>query len=494
MPRQLAFIEFHQETNSFSTLTTGRREFEKFLLHFGEDIHAFADKHKAQAYGFREAVAKGGRGEYEWLPVYAAWAWSGGPIEQAVYLEFRERAVTAVREARDLAGIYLSMHGAMGVVGMRDPESDFLRAIRAVVGPDLPIVLSFDLHANVTEENVRLCSALLAYKTNPHRDHRRVGRKAGELLLRLVRGEVKPVTAYRKMRLLKGGGMGIDFLAPMRGILRRMRQMERLPKVLAVTNFWVHIWMDDEELGWSVTVTTDDDPALAERLADELCERNWGVRDHKHPEPKTVDQALAIARRSRLLRRMGTLTFCDVSDVVGAGAPGANTNLLRALLDKAADLVCYVPVRDPVAAVAAFESTGKTLAIEIGGSIDPEVNPVVHMEGEVVSRAETAWGRTTVLRQGGVHAVITELPFPAYFAEDYKAVGLDLWKADITVVKNLFPFRFRFWKYNRRSVYVITHGITHLDVHRLNYVTTPRPIYPLDPITDWRKPPLVDNG
>ena len=487
MARQLAFIEFHQETNSFSTLTTGRREFEQFLLYFGEDIHKFADKHKAQAYGFREAVAKGGGDEFEWLPVFAAWAWSGGPIEQAVYLEFRERAVAALRDARDLAGIYLSMHGAMGVVDLRDPESDFLRAVRAVVGPDMPIVVSFDLHANVTEENVRLSTALLAYKTNPHRDHRRVGRKSGELLLRLVRGEVKPVTAYRKMPLLKGGGMGIDFLSPMRGILRRMRQMERMPKVLAVTNFWVHIWMDDQELGWSVTVTTDDDPALADRLADELCDLNWAVRDHKHPEPKTVDQALAIVRRSRLLRRLGTVTICDVSDVVGAGAPGANTNLLRELLTKAPDLKSYVPVRDPVAAATAFNHPDAQLSIDIGGTIDPEINPVVHMAGEVVFRAHTAWGMTTVLRQQGVHAVITELPFPGYFAEDYKAVGLNLWKADITIVKNLFPFRFRLWKYNRRSIYVITNGITHLDVHRLNYVTTPRPIYPLDPLPHWRK-------
>jgi microcystin degradation protein MlrC len=486
MLRQLAFIEFHQETNSFSSLTTGRREFEQFLLYFGEDIHRFADKHKAQAYGFREAVTKGGRGEFEWLPVFAAWAWSGGPIEQAVYLEFRERAVAALAEARDLAGIYLSMHGAMGVVGMRDPESDFLRAVRAVVGPDLPIVLSFDLHANVTAENVRLSSALLAYKTNPHRDHRRVGRKSGELLLRLVRNEVQPVTVFRKMRLLKGGGMGIDFLSPMRGILRRMRAMERMPKVLAVTNFWVHLWMDDEELGWSVTVTTDNDPALAERLADELCARNWEVRDHKHPEPKSVDEAIAIVRRARLLRRFGTVTLCDVSDVVGAGAPGANTNLLQELLLKAPDLRTYLPVRDPVAAAVAFAAEGEDLSLAIGGSIDPEINPVVQFTGKVCFRQQTAWGKTVVLQHQGLHVILTELPFPAYFSEDFKAVGLNLWKADITVVKNLFPFRFRFWKYNRRSIYVITNGITHLDVNRLNYVATPRPIYPLDPISDWQ--------
>lgn len=488
MSRKVAFIELHQETNSFSNLPTTRREFENFALNYGEDIWTFADQYKSQAYGFRQAIEKWGRGEFEMVPIYSAWAWSGGPIEAEVYEGFKREAVEGLQKAGKLAGVYVSLHGAMGVVGLRDPESDFLQAIREVVGDELPVAVTFDLHANVTQKNVDLATFIIGYRTNPHRDFRRTGRRAGELLIRTMRGEVKPKTTFRKLRLLKGGGWGIDFLQPMRGVLRKMKKYERDPRVLNCSSFWVHIWIDDEELGWSVLVTTDDDEAYGAEVADKLADVNWAVRHRKHPTPRPVEEAIAIARRSRLRRLLGTVVFCDVSDVVGAGAPGGNTNLLKALLEQAPELRSYVPVRDPEEAVRVYDAAqvGQPIEAMVGGRIDPQYNPVVPVRGEVIFREETDWGKTTILRQQGVHLILTELPFPAYFTASYKKLRLSLWKADVTVVKNLFPFRFRFLRYNRRTVNVVSRGITNVNVHQLDYEKIPRPIYPLDEVEDWR--------
>jgi microcystin degradation protein MlrC len=485
--RKIAFIELHQETNSFSTVPTTLREFENFSLTYGGDVWTFADKYKAQAYGFREAVRKWGKGQFEMVPVYAAWAWSGGPIEREVYEKFKSEALEAVRDMEGLEGIYLSLHGAMGVVGMRDPESDLLAALREVVGDDFPIAVSFDLHANVTVENIRLASFLVGYHTNPHRDFRRTGRKAGTILVRTLLGEVKPTMAWRKLPLIKGGGWGIDFLQPMRGIIRHLKRLERRPRVLIAASFWVHLWIDDEELGWSAVITTDNDQALAESLAENLADRMWAIRDRKHPVPKSVDEAIGIALRSRIRRMLGTVIFCDVSDIVGAGAPGANTNILAALLEKAPHLLSYVPVRDPVAALQAWEAPrGERIRLQVGGPIDPEFNPTVEFEGEVVFRQDGPMGKTSIVRHQGLHLVLTELAFAGYFARDFKELGINLWKADILVVKNLFPFRFRLAKYNRRTVNVISRGITNVDVHQLPYKKISRPVYPLDEMEDWR--------
>jgi microcystin degradation protein MlrC len=487
MTKKLAFIELHQETNSFSSLTTSMREFQNFVLGYGEDVWFYADKYKAQAYGFREAVQKWGHQEFEILPIYTAWAWSGGPLEPEVFQHFLDKAVDAIREADGLVGIYFSLHGAMGVQGVRDPESILLKAIRAVVGSEFPIAVSFDLHANVTVENAALASYIVGYHTNPHRDFRRVGRKAGQVLMQMARGEVKPVTAFRKLPILKGGGWGIDFLQPMRGIIRRMKQMEKMPGVLVASNFWVHLWMDDVELGWSVVISTDNDPVLAGQLADELAARCWQIRERKHPIPKSIDEAIAIAKRSRIRRLFGAVVFCDISDTVGAGAAGANTNILKALLAQAPHLRSYIPVRDPIAAIEAWNAErGATITVQLGGTIDPEHNPIVMFEAKVWQRMETEWGKTTILQCQGIHVILTELPNPSYFATDFTKLGLNLWKADIVVVKNLFPFRYRLAKYNRRTVNVITSGITNIDVFQLNYVDCPRPIYPLDDVKDWR--------
>lgn len=487
MTRKIAFIELHQETNSFSTVPTTLREFENFSLTYGEDVWAFADKYKAQAYGFREAVNKWGQDKFEMVPVYAAWAWSGGPIEREVYDKFKHEALDAVRGMEGLEGIYLSLHGAMGVSEMRDPESDLLAALREVVGDEMPIAVSFDLHANVTKENIRLATTLVGYHTNPHRDFRRTGRHAGEILVRTLLGEVKPTMAWRKLPMIKGGGWGIDFLQPMRGIIRTLKRLERQKKVLAAASFWVHLWIDDEELGWSAVITTDNDQELAEQLVDDLADRMWDIRHRKHPTPKSVDQAIAIALRSGFRRKFGTVIFCDVSDVVGAGAPGANTNILQAVLEQAPHLKSFIPVRDPEAALQAWETPkGERVKLNVGGPIDPEFNPTVEFEGEVIFREDGAMGKTSIIRHEGLHLVLTELAFAGYFARDFKNLGINMWKSDILVVKNLFPFRFRLAKYNRRTVNVISKGITNIDVHQLPYKKIVRPLFPLDDIEEWR--------
>lgn len=463
------------------------REFEGFALYYGEDMAQFAAKFKAQVHGFRSAVEKLGKDEFEIVPIYAAWAFSGGPIEREVYDHFKELLLKTLREDSTLEGMYLSLHGAMGVVGMRDPETDLLQAIRDIKGMDWPLGVSYDLHANVTEANVRLASFINGYHTNPHRDHFKVGYKSGVMLMRMVRGEVKPTMAFRKMRLLKGGGWGIDFLQPMRGIFREMKRWEKQDKVLSVSNFWVHIWIDDVELGWSTVVVTDNDQPLAESLADKLADMNWEARNRKHPKPKGVQEAISIAKKARLARQLGCVIFCDVSDIVGAGAPGENAWILKALLETAPELVSYVPVRDAESAAAGFEAgVGKVLDLMVGGKLDERHYAPTPMKGKVVFAAETKWGKTCVLRHNGVHAILTELAFPAYFHEDFGEVGLSLWKADVVVVKNLFPFRFRYWKFNRKTVNVITQGVTNVDVFELPYEDIPRPIFPLDDVKDWR--------
>lgn len=487
MPYKIAVAELHHETNSFSKVLTDMRSFEGLGLHYGEDIWTFGEKWKAQVYGFRKAVEKYGKGEFSIVPIYAAWAWSGGPIQRDIYDHFKNLVLDTLRDQPDLDGLYLSLHGAMGVEGLRDPESDLLQAVRDIKGNDFPVGVSYDLHANLTRKNVELATFIVGYHTNPHRDHKRVGYRVGRILMDTIRGKVKPVMAWRKMRLLKGGGMGVDFLPPMLGIIRSMKRMERRKDVLAVSNFWVHIWIDDPELGWSTLVVTDANQTLAEDLAEDLADKNWKVRDRKHPTPKDAEKAIRIAKGARIRRKMGTVVFCDTSDVVGAGAPGENTHLLAAIMEQAPELRSYIPVRSPESAIEAFEAgVGAEVSLTVGKQLEQEYNREVHFEGKVIHAKETAWGKTAVIVNQGIHLILTEMPFPAYFPKDYREVGLNLWKADITIVKNLFPFRFKFLRYNRKTVNVVTNGITNLDVHTLKYEEVPRPIYPLDSIDDWR--------
>lgn len=489
MQKKIAIIEIQQETNSFSPVLTTLEDFEAVALGYGAEVLGISKLHPTkQIAGFLKAVDNYGKGQIAVVPVITAWATSGGPIEKQVYHGFKAHIIQTLLANPALDGIFLSMHGAMGVEDMRDPESDILLAIRQVCGDLIPIGVAFDLHANVTRETVRLATFITAYHTNPHRDHFHTGFRTGKILIDTVFGKVKPVMAFRKMKLLKGGGITIDFLPPMGKIFRWMKAIEKNPEVLSVATFMVHIWLDDPELGWSTVVVTDGNLTLADNLAEELADRNWQVRKAAHPQPVNADKAIEKVKKSWFARLLGTTILCDVSDIVAAGAPGENTWLLKTIAEQIPHFRAYIPLRDAHMAGLAFETRLKgEIEVTVGGKLDTVYNRPFKFTGEVIfkqDRKET--GKTVVLKNRGTHLILTERPAAAFFPRFFQELGLNLWKADIAVVKNLFPFRYFFLLYNRKTINVVSAGTTNIDVFQLNYQHISRPIYPLDLIESWK--------
>jgi len=483
----IAVAEIMQETNSFSPVLTTRADFKAQALLYGEDILPVARDINLEIGGFLEAMDELGNGEVKIVPIIKARSMSGGPLERSLYENLKQDLISGLQKAGKVDGVYLSLHGAMGVDGLRDPEGDLLKAARSVVGESTPIGVSHDLHANLTRERVNLATFIVGYKTNPHRDHAEVGYRVGEILLKTVQGKIKPVMAFNKLKLLKGGGMTIDLLSPMRSIFSRMDDMiEDSEEVLDVSNFMVHIWLDDPELGWSTVAVTNNEPALAQNLADELADLDWSVREVQPPAGETASAAVAIAKEKWLRRKLGTVVFCDVADAVGAGAPGENTWILKSLLEEGADLTSYLTIRDKEAANIAWQhAVGDPVSLSVGGKLDRVYNRPLDFTGELIHKSEERLGKTAILKHKGIHLILTELSDsladPGYFS----GLGLSLWKADIVVVKNLFPFRYRYLLYNRKTVNVITPGTTGIDVFKLKYTQIPHPLYPLDNNPNW---------
>lgn len=129
----------------------------------------------------------------------------------------------------------------MEVEGLGEaPEAFLLRRVREVVGAEVKIAVSYDLHANLSAGLVDPVDVLVAYRTNPHWDLAPTGFRAGNRLIRALRGQVRPVHAWRKLPLVLGGGTTIDFVAPMRAVFRFMRALEDDPRVLSASLFMVH--------------------------------------------------------------------------------------------------------------------------------------------------------------------------------------------------------------------------------------------------------------
>jgi microcystin degradation protein MlrC len=485
--KTIMYAEFMHEVNSFSPVPTTEVNFKADHLFFGEDVTASALAEDKQLAGFLSAVEKSGRGRIKAIPIVHAKSMSGGPVDSLFYARIKNLIIDEVRKQERVDGIYLSLHGAMGVQGMFDPEGDLITSLREVVGPDVPIAVTFDLHANVTKRRAENADIIVGYHTNPHRDHFKIAFRAGDLLIRTVFDEIEPVMVVNKMKLLKGGGINIDFLPPFKKIFAAMKKMEKQEGVLSVSFFPVHIWIDEPELGYSTIGITDGKPDLAASLADEISEMAWAVRDVPQPEGNTPDEAVAIAREKKIARALGTLVFCDVSDAVGTGTPGESTWILRALTENGSELTSYVALRDEKAASEAWNSKiGDEVTLTVGGNIDTVYNQPFTFTGIVTFKQEASYGKTVIIKHNGIHLILSELPMASRKPSDFKELGLSIWKADIVVVKNLFPFRYNYLLYNRKTVNVISPGLSNTDPFALNYVNIPRPVYPLDKIDSWR--------
>ena len=285
----------------------------------------------------------------------------------------------------------------------------------------------------------------------------------------------------------------MDFLPPMDSIFNRMKEMEKIPGVLSVSNFTVQIWLDEPELGWSTVAVTDNDKALADKLADEIADLDWSVRDYKLTQKLyTPSEAVKAARDAWFERLTGTTMFCDLSDAVGAGAPGESTWILKALVEEAPDLVSYIPLRDSEAVNQLWDvPLNQTVTLSVGGKLDKIYNQPYTYTGQVIFKgdyrdAARYTGRAVVLKNQGVHLILTEFADPTFSPDFFIGLGLDLWKADIVISKNLFPFRYRFLEYNRKTFNVVSPGTTNIDVFSIKYNNITRPIYPLDQVDSWQ--------
>lgn len=494
---RIAYARINQETNCLVPVPTTFDDFR--TTHFLEgDALARAVApggfevpgmfRRVELAGFAHELRAAG-GAVEPVPLFSAWAVASGPLDRPCHDTLRARLRDGLASARregPLHGVYLCLHGAMGVDGVRDPESEYVRdAIEASGGA--PVVLTHDLHANLTPARVRDVLAVVSYKTNPHRDHYARGRQAARILLRALRGEVRPVTAWRSLPMLLGGGTTVDILPPMLAVFTRLRLLERRRGVLAASVNMCHPWNSDPGLGWSTCVTTDGDRALAERLADELAELCWARRHALPPSFPSIEEAIDEARSARLARRLGAVIIADASDVVTAGASGESTAVPAALLAHGSDLVSYVPLRDPTTVADVWpHSEGEMVDVVLGGRLDPAHSDPLPLRARLLHKRENpGFRRTVVLAAEGLRLVVTEGPAITIKPDFFTQAGLDPWKADILVVKNFFPFRLFFAPLARKTIYVRTRGATDFDAaFGLQF---DGPMHPRDSVPDWRE-------
>jgi microcystin degradation protein MlrC len=424
---------------------------------------------------------------------------TSGPPSQATFERMVDELARLIGKALPADGIVLTLHGAMVAEGYPDAELEILRRVRAVTGPELPIAVTLDFHANISTGMVELADIIVGYETYPHIDLAARAREAVDLLAEVVDGTFTPAMKIVRPPLLPVPQAQHTSSGPFRKIFERVREIKRSGAARSITVAGGFAYSDIPIAGMSVIGITDNDPESAEGIARELAELAWSLRQEMLVANTAPDGAVreAIA----LGPGDGPVILVDVSDNIGAGSPGDGTALLHELLAQNATDATIIIADAEAAAAAAAVGVGGQLRIDVGGKVDRMHGEPVAIDGSVRLLCDGKWvhegpenagvpvdsGPTAVVRAGGVNVVLTSRKTAPGDLQQLKSIGIDPLRQRIIVVKSAVRWRGGYEPIARHAIHVDTPGICGADLSRLPFQHVPRPIFPLDRDCPWER-------
>jgi len=333
--------------------------------------------------------------------------------QREVFDHFVEGMLEELRAAMPVDGVYLALHGAMAVRGIARPEAEMARRFREVVGPDVPIVATFDLHGNMDGEFLRQADAMFVTKRFPHYDDGYQGERAARALRSMMRGSYQPTVAVRRPPILTATVLQWTGQSPLMDVMERARRWENQVPGAQVNVFLGFPWADVPTLGTSVHVITNNDQAQAELIADDMSEFIWRVRElwASGTLPGTLE-AVSSAREA-IAAGETPVVLADYWD-----RPGDATWTLQTLLDQDVDGVLYASLTDAPTLDRIWAQDlqpGDTFAGAVGGYTGAQAGEPVYIEGTLRWRG-ARWGyeQVAVIEYGDTGRPSMLILVPAY--------------------------------------------------------------------------------
>lgn len=482
--------EFMHESNTFSIQTTDEGAFRRCQLQRANEIASvYRGTRSALGAGFEAAEEMG------WRLVHpiAAHANPSGRVADAFFDRVAGEIVAA---AKGTDGVLLHLHGAMATESHDDGEGELLTRLRAAIGPDVPIVVVFDLHGTVTEVMTRHANALIAYRTYPHVDQYERTWQGARLLQRAIKGEIRPVAAVARRPILYALDGGRTTSAPMMELLMRADALEAAGEALAVSVQAGFSSADVHDIGPSIAVTTNGDRAAAQRMAEELADYVWEQRHYSTIHFTPLSEAIAKAKAPGGADK--PLVIADYSDNPGAGAYGDATTLLRALIEAGVENAAFHAICDPEAVREAQRAgVGNSVTLDLGGKVDRNVGGgplrlTAHVaavtDGEMIQYGpmgggvSRSYGLSARLRVGGLDIVVISNNGQAIDLAQFTSLGIDPTRRSTIAVKSMQHFRAAFEPIAREVVEVDTGALCTKNFKARPYRNVRRPIWPLDPL------------
>ena len=423
----------------------------------------------------------------------AADAWPSGPVEDSAYEAICGAILDAVKRG-GWDGILLDLHGAMVTRSHEDGEGTLLARIRAI-DPHTPMAVSYDMHANVYAEMVEHAQVVAGYQTYPHVDMYGTGRRAGDALVRMLKGQARPTTAWGQVPMLPHVMRQGTADEPNRSLQARAKQMEE-QGALCASLFVGFPHADIRNAGLSVVITTDNDMKGAERLRDELLAAAWAQREAFVYKLEPLEQSVARAKAMT----EGPIFLLDHYDNAASGGPMDTTRVLAEIIRQQLDNVAAFGIFDPQAVQQCIEAgIGATLTLAIGGKLKmpmcPEPSEPLQVSGRVktifdgkyrakgpmAAGTQQDMGHAVVLDTGHVEIVLFSRHVEPFDVNTLLAVGIDPMQKRYVMLKSRIHWRAGMAHLAKAVVECAGVGVCTSDYGQHRFERLRRPIYPLDP-------------
>ena len=483
---------FKHETNTFSPVPTRWEDFGPGGPLFGDAAYK-ALRHSGYGLSGLLEVAEEMGAEIA-VPI-AARALPSAPVEREAFERLSDILCHA---ALSCDAMLLDLHGAMVAEGVEDGEGELLARIRRV-RPGLPIGVSLDSHANLSDLFIANCTVMTSYRTYPHTDMPATGRMAARMLRDVLEGRLDPITVVRRCPMLPDMVKCITDSEPMSLLIEAAAKAERdgMPCVTVFTGFPL---ADTADTGLCVLATSNGDPAGAAAVAQEIVDLAWSLRDRFttptiEPLADSIERAAAIGAGDG----EGPVILADMSDNCHSGGTMDSMAVVAAALDRGLDGILAGPICDPEAVARMIEAgVGASITIDVGGkrpipALREPLQPVqltgtvrsialgrFTVEGPIFTGMPVDLGRWAVLETGRLTLLVSEARVEALDPLQYRMFGLEPTRFRYVVLKSKTNHRPTFLPLARANVECLGPGVATLDLHALDFRHVRRPIFPLD--------------
>ena len=463
--KRLLIAAFKHETDCFCPEPADMEAFKVRGFYLGEEMLKAYRGVKNEPGAFFDTFR--GREDIEIIPVLSMNAMPSGPVTGEAYEFATSRILEAVRNEKP-DGVLLSLHGAMVADGHDDGEGDLLAMIREEIGPDIPLVVSLDLHANITSKMAANADALVPYEKYPHTDMYETGLAAAQIMDKMLRGERIEMGYHR-----------VPYLNPMfPSDFPEIRQFHELCKSYEQKNGVISARLahgfypaDIEEMGMAVVVICEKGCGEdAQKLADEAGNTIWERRGELKRHFPTLEEAFSMIGENG----EGPLVIADASDNPGGGGLCDTTHILRALLENGIEGAAFGKIHDPESVRKCEQAgVGAEVDLMLGGRSDPAVSGgplavkarVKHLtDGFYRNRDEMSQGvmnnlgHTAVIETGGNLVIVSTNRLQPYDAELFRHCGISPERQKVLIVKSAVHYRHSYGKFARKMVEVALPG------------------------------------